>query len=93
MLKNTIFPLLFISLCLAVVGCSDPKPAGFPKLYQVSMIFMQENEPCADVTIMLFPLDDNKWPSGGKTNANGIATFITHGKFSGVPAGKYRIEV
>ena len=43
------------------------------------------------MTVQLTPLDGSPWGVGGKTNLNGVVTFKTHGKFSGVPAGKYRI--
>jgi hypothetical protein len=87
-------PFCFLVLCVTFAGCGgEPKPDGLPTLYQVSLTFTQDGEPCVDVNVPLIPLDGSPWGVGGKTNEKGVATFITHGKFSGVPAGKYRVEV
>jgi hypothetical protein len=36
---------------------------------------------------------DAKWVIAGNTNSNGIVVPKTHGKFSGVPVGEYKIIV
>ena len=83
-----------IVLCLAFVGCGgEPRPDGFPKLYPVSLTFIQEGEPVADAAVILLPQDDNRWSSGGATDANGVAVLRTHGRFLGVPVGKYKVMV
>jgi len=94
MLKNTIFPLLFVSFCLTFVGCGgEPKPDGFPVLYPISLTFTQEEEPCEDAVVQLLSLDNSPWSVAGMTGARGITTFWTHGKFPGAPAGRYRVDI
>jgi len=88
------FSICPVVLCLVVAGCGgEPKPDGFPKLYPVSLKFIQEGEPCADTLVFLFPQEKSKWSSGGVTNSDGVAVLRTHGKFVGVPAGKYKLTV
>ena len=33
------------------------------------------------------------WVSGGSTNENGEAVVMTHGKYPGAPAGKFKVTV
>jgi len=85
---------LVCSIVLCLAGCGgEPRPDGFPTLYPVSLQFMQEGEPVAEAAVVLLPQDGSKWSSGGATDSDGIATFRTHGKFSGVPAGRYKVMV
>jgi hypothetical protein len=83
-----LFPYCLLIVCL---GCSQPKPDGLPKLYPIALNFVQEGEPCVGVSIVLVPQDGNRWIVGGVTDVKGVATFYTHGKYPGVPAGKYKI--
>jgi len=85
--------LTLVAFLLVLPGCGEPLPDGFPKLYPVSIQFIQEGEPVAEASVILMPQDDGKWAVGGATDANGIATFRTHGKHSGVPAGKYKVMI
>ena len=90
---SKIFWLPLVALMPVLTGCGVPKPDGFPKLYPVSLKFLQEGEPCGDTMVFLLPEDESKWSSGGVTNSEGVAVLRTHGKFVGVPAGKYKITV
>ena len=94
MTKKHYLLLFSLALCFVFVGCSgDKKPAGLPQLYSISMTFTQEGEPCVGVAIVLLPLDESPWSASGLTDANGRTTFFTYGKYPGVPAGKFRIEL
>ena len=83
----------FSVLVLALSGCSEPRPEGLPKLYPVTLQFTQEGEPCVEAAISLIPEPGSPWGTGGITDANGRVTLQTHGKYSGVPAGTYKITV
>ena len=85
------FPVYSLVFCFVLTGCGEPKPEGFPTLYPLTLTFVQDGGPCADTTIILVPQDSNPWTTGGVTDANGVVTFRTHGKHSGVPAGTYKI--
>ena len=76
-----------------MVGCSEPTPDGMPPLYSVTLQFQQEGVPLDEASIRLIPQFDNPWASGGSTNAKGEVFLKTHGKYDGVPAGKYKISV
>jgi prepilin-type N-terminal cleavage/methylation domain-containing protein/prepilin-type processing-associated H-X9-DG protein len=85
--------LFFAVLSCELSGCGEPKPDGLPKLYPISLKFTQEGEPLTEAAVVLLPQDGNKWSSGGATDAKGVATLGTHGKFAGVPVGKYKLLV
>ena len=93
--KISRLPLMCSVIFLIILsGCGgEPKPDGFPTLYPVSLQFMQEGKPCAEASVGLVPQDGSKWATGGSTDSNGIVTFKTHGKFPGVPEGKYKIVI
>jgi len=92
--KTSPLPLVCFSvLLLTLSGCSEPRPAGLPKLYPVTLQFTQGGEPCAEAAISLIPESDSPWGSGGVTDANGRVTLSTHGKYPGIPAGIYKITV
>ena len=79
---------------LVLSGCGgEPKPPGLPKLYPVSLKFIQDGAPCADASVVLIPEDGSKWPTGGATNADGVAVLRTYGKYPGAPVGKYKVMV
>ncbi|MDR2439017.1 MAG: hypothetical protein LBE12_06580 [Planctomycetaceae bacterium] len=85
--------LLFIFLSLGLIGCSEEKPNGLPKLYSVSLQFTQDGIPCEGASAHLDSQDGSPWTVGGSTDATGTVAFKTHGKFVGVPSGKYKVTV
>jgi len=90
--KTSWLPL--VAFILVITGCGgEPKPDGFPKLYPVSLKFVQEGEPLEGASVVLVPQSDSKWASGGITDAKGVVTLRTHGKFAGVPAGTYKVRI
>ena len=88
-------PVLCSSLVvlLTIIGCSEPKPDGMPPLYSVTLQFHQEGTSLDEASIRLFPQFDCPWIVGGGTNVKGEAKLQTHGKYDGVPAGRYKISV
>ena len=41
----------------------------------------------------MIPLDNSPWATAGRTDSKGTTTFWSHGKFPGVPAGKYKVDL
>ncbi len=85
---------LFASIGFFSLGCSEPLPAGMPKLQKVKITLTQEGKPCDDAKIGLNPIGGNaQWSSGGTTNSQGVLEPVTHGKYKGMPVGKYKVTV
>jgi len=80
---------------LLFVGCGQSiAPDGLPKLHPVMLDLVQEGEPLVEATVSLHPLDETAlWSSGGFSDRNGRAMLVTHGGYSGVPIGKYKVTV
>ena len=92
--KTSIAVLSLTLFFFGVVGCGEQKPKGMPNLQKVKIILTQEGKPCEDAKIGLLPLGgDPQWSSGGTTNAQGILEPVTHGKYKGMPVGKYRVTI
>ena len=80
----------------SVVGCSQQlKPNGFPPLYPVSILVVQDGQPLGGALVSLHGTKDSplKWGVFATTDSNGKAIFVTHGKFYGAPEGDYLITV
>jgi len=88
-----LFLIGLVVFCTVLIGCSQPMPDGLPKLYPVSLKFVQEGAPCAEALVSLTPESDGQWAVGGITDSGGNVALQTHGRYSGVPAGKYKITV
>jgi hypothetical protein len=84
---------LFILFSLGLFGCSENKPDGLPKLQPVTLRFTLDGQPCGGASVHLIPQDENPWAVGGSTDSSGTIVLKTHGKYSGVPVGKYKITV
>ncbi|MDR1963704.1 MAG: hypothetical protein LBQ50_07990 [Planctomycetaceae bacterium] len=96
--------LSFFSICLLlfgiffISGCDRgvQKPPGLPDLItDVQIIVIQDGKPLEGAAVTLVPLDVSlaRWPIKGKTDTNGLAKLTTYGKFSGSPAGKFKVVV
>jgi hypothetical protein len=89
--------VLIICLCFEMTGgCSGgpAKPAGFPKLYPVTLVLTQDGKPLAEATATLIPEDKSlKWGSGGFSDAEGKIELKTGNGFAGVPIGKFKVAV
>ena len=88
-------PSLYVFAVLVICGCSpSDKPEGFPKLYSATVTIKQADKELADATVRLVPLDaSNTWATGAVTDQQGKAVMRTHGRYSGAPAGKYKVCV
>jgi hypothetical protein len=96
MIDRNKLALICIALLLSeIIACSHvSKPKDMPKLYPVTMTFLQEEQPLAGATVTLMPIDpENKWDAGGVTDIHGKVILQTHGKYQGAAAGKYKICV
>lgn len=95
MKSSNMSKLLLILLSVAgmfFLGCGrSNKPPGLPKLYQCTLTFTQEGAPLANATVLLVNQEKDEWTVAGNTNESGVAKLVTHGKFSGAPAGQYKI--
>lgn len=87
------FLILYVLFCLA--GCSgEPRPAGFPKLYPVTLKVSQEGTPLEGAFVQLQSNDPAMtWTTSGTTDANGAAVLWTYGKYKGAPAGTFKVTV
>ncbi len=85
-----------LSLILLVVpGCGDSRPEGMPKLYPAKVTITQDGSPLADATVGFVSENSalTRWPAGGVTDANGIATIHTYGQYPGAPEGSFKVIV
>jgi len=81
-------------LTTCLTGCGSKLPDGMPPLHPLTLTVTQEGKPFPEASVSLYPSDGARgWNSGGLTDANGVLPVFTHGKYSGVPAGKYKITV
>ena len=77
------------------VGCGEPRPEGMPELFPAKFVLTQEGVPLADASVTFIPENASlaRWPVGAVSNANGEAELKTFAKFSGAPAGKFKVIV
>lgn len=91
----TLFSALLLAVSL-IVGCvGEPRPAGMPRLYPVSITVTQEGEPLEGALLQLFAEDsaNARWGPSGVSNSSGVATLFTEGKYKGVPLGEFKVVV
>ncbi|MGL6197276.1 MAG: hypothetical protein ACRC2T_20890 [Thermoguttaceae bacterium] len=94
MMKLRLFLTISVLFILSFTfGCGPKLPDGLPKLHKVQLKFTQEGAPLEKATITLIPQQTLPWAIGGSTDASGSVTLKTHGKYDGVPEGKYKITV
>lgn len=92
-MKKFVAALVGLVILTQLVGCGPKKPDGMPKLYPCELTFTQGGKPVEGVLVNLYPDEgcDQRWRSGGTTDASGVIRPRTEGKFDGVPVGKYKI--
>jgi hypothetical protein len=66
-----LFPYCLLIVCFTFAGCSKPVPEGLPKLYPLTLTFVQEGEPCAEASILLVPQD-----SGNAAGDSSVGTSV-----------------
>jgi hypothetical protein len=89
----------FVALSLVasfIAGCGgDPRPAGMPKLFPVSIVVTQEGQPLAGAMVQLTTEAPElmRWGPTGITDADGIAVMRTDGRYAGAPLGTFSVVV
>ena len=90
-------PFCFLTMILilfAYAGCSrDSRPKDLPRLFPATLTVTLDEQPLADAIVTLYPENevDARWTVGGWTDSDGKAIIVTHGKFLGSPAGKFKV--
>ena len=96
-MKRPFASFIILSLvALLLTGCGgEPRPAGMPKLYPVSITVLQEGTPLAGATVTLVSETPElaRWGPMGVTDANGVAIMRTNGRYEGAPLGTFKIVV
>ena len=92
MTKHGIY-IQYIALLLLFLGCNaQTRPDGMPTLYPLVLTVIQDGTPLAEARVSLFvETGESTWTVGGTTDASGKTSLLTHGKYPGVPAGKYKV--
>ncbi|MDR0335552.1 MAG: Ig-like domain-containing protein [Planctomycetaceae bacterium] len=91
---KTIIPTLLISCLIVTSGCGEKLPEGLPALFPATLTITLEGKPIANAIVSLSSADNSHlWASGGTTDKNGQLTVYTHGRYQGIPAGKYKVTV
>ena len=95
MRKNSIALVVSLGVLSLLLGCSsENRPPGMPKLYPASILITQEGQPLEGASVILVCVDESiRWLVSGQTNRDGVARLVTHGQFSGAPAGKFKVCV
>jgi hypothetical protein len=82
--------IIFATFCS---GCGGVKtPDGMPELFPCEIAVTQEGQPLDGATVTVQSADSS-WNATGGTDSNGKAFLFTQGKYSGVPAGKYKVII
>jgi len=82
-----------IVIVVTLTGCTgSDKPAGFPKLYPVSVKVIQDGAPLAGASVQLTS-SAFYWVAAGTTDNSGVAVLWTDGKYKGAPAGHFQVTV
>jgi hypothetical protein len=93
-MKTIIIPIFLICYIVVTSGCGEKLPEGLPALFPAALTITLEGKPFANAMVSLSSADNaHSWTSGGMTDQHGQLTVYTHGKYSGIPAGKYKVTV
>jgi hypothetical protein len=93
-----LFQILILFLPIFVlIGCSSPKPDGFPRVYPATITVTQDGKPLEGAVVILeHSAERTRWSAGGKTDATGsIQPATVQGNYSvpGVPAEDFLVTV
>ena len=87
-----LFHTILSVLVMLAVGCTPSnRPDGLPPLYPTTVTITQNGSPLADVSVGLISAEPSEWVVSGLTDTSGKASIVTHGQFSGAPAGEYTV--
>ncbi|MDR0703577.1 MAG: carboxypeptidase-like regulatory domain-containing protein [Planctomycetaceae bacterium] len=93
---NMFKQILFLIFLVLMVGCMrEQRPEGMPTLYPCTITIIQDGKPLAGAMVTLYTesSEDRRWPPGGTTNPQGVISIKVLGKYSGAPAGTYKVTV
>ena len=78
-----------------MTGCSHrPVHEGLPNLSSCSITITQAGQPLEGAVVTLTPKEGNaQWIVGGRTDVKGVAKILTQMKYSGAPAGNYKVRI
>jgi hypothetical protein len=88
--------ILVFWLFPVLTGCNkEAQPKGLPKLYPTTLTIIQDGVPLVDANIVVVNENyaSNPWSAGGVTDERGQVHLRTEGKYSGAPAGTYKVMV
>ena len=82
-----------LGILVFIAGCSQQLPDDLPQLYPTQIeVTTTDGEKLERATVSLHPVEGTE-PAAGITNARGIAEIVARGRYSGAPAGKYKVTV
>ncbi|MDO5580243.1 MAG: carboxypeptidase-like regulatory domain-containing protein [Planctomycetia bacterium] len=94
MTKSALLFLLSVFILVYIGGCGEKLPEGLPKLVPVKITVIQDGNPLEGAVVSIVPVGDaGKWSFGGTSGADGSFNVLTHGKYPGMPQGKYKATV
>ena len=86
----------FCVFFLGIIGCQrlPERPEGMPELVPCTVVVTFGGEKMEGVGILLQPANkqENNWPAGGQTDAEGKAVMKTAAYYQGVVPGEYTIS-
>jgi hypothetical protein len=79
---------------LLLLGCAQRRdvPADLPPLMPCTIEVTWNAAPLASATVTVLP-ETGRWVGVGQTDGAGRAVILTHGRYAGLPAGRYRVEI
>ncbi len=94
-MRNVALRALLLIALVAVVGCGgQKKPADLPELYPCKITVIQDGKPLEGASVILNdPSGSSRFVMASITDAKGVATLKTDGKYAGVPEGKYKVLI
>ncbi|MBR4750256.1 MAG: carboxypeptidase regulatory-like domain-containing protein [Thermoguttaceae bacterium] len=94
-MKRALIISLLVLPLTALCGCGEKTPPDMPKLFPTSITITQEGTPVEGASVQLLKKDDlyYKWLAGGTTDASGVCTIRTMGKYTGAPEGTFQVVV
>lgn len=85
--------VIVVLFSVLAVGCRKVQtPADLPELHPVTITVRQDGQPLAAASVALYA-EGSKWTVGGSTDADGVARIRTLAKYTGAPAGTYKVCV
>lgn len=83
------------ALCAVLVfqsGCGEKLPDGMPRLNPCTISVKMDGKPVENAKILLSS-ESVKYGCTGFTNTSGTTKLMTDGKYTGIPAGKYKVLI